>query len=88
MSTTSEQLGKQAREVTEDVQKMGGILRNAAQEKLEQAGETAADYFKQGQEKVQGVACACEEYLREKPLTSILIAAGIGWLLGRYWKRR
>jgi ElaB/YqjD/DUF883 family membrane-anchored ribosome-binding protein len=88
MSTTSHQLGKQAKEVIEDVQEMGGTVRDAAREKLAQAGEKAGDYCKQAQDKVQGVACACEQYVREKPLTSVLIAAGIGWLLGRFWKRR
>ena len=41
MSTTSDQLGKQAKEVTEDLQKMGGTVRDAAQEKLGQVGERA-----------------------------------------------
>ena len=26
--------------------------------------------------------------VRQRPLTSVLLAAGIGWLLGRFWKRR
>ena len=88
MSTPSEQLGKQAKEVAEDLQKMGGIVRDAAQEKLGQAGENASEYCEQGQEKVHGVACACEQFLRQRPLTFVLLAAGIGWLLGRFWKQR
>ena len=87
MSTTSERLGKQAKEVTEDLQEMGGTIRDAAQEKLGQVGEKAAEYCGQGQEKVHGVACACEQFLSERPLRSVLMAAGIGWLLGRFWKR-
>jgi ElaB/YqjD/DUF883 family membrane-anchored ribosome-binding protein len=88
MSTTSDQLGKQAKEVTEDLQKIGETVRDAAQEKLGQAGEKAAEYYEQGRDKVHGVACACEQYLRERPLRSVLIAAGIGWLIGRFWKGR
>ena len=88
MSTTSDQPGKQAKEVTEDLQKMGGIIRDAAQEKLGQVGDKAAEYYGQGQEKVHGAACACEQFVRQRPLTSVLIAAGVGWLLGRFWKRR
>ena len=67
---------------------MGETVRDAAQEKLGQAGEKAAEYCEQGRDKVHGVACACEQFLRERPLTSVLMAAGIGWLLGRFWKRR
>jgi ElaB/YqjD/DUF883 family membrane-anchored ribosome-binding protein len=87
MSTTSDQLGKQVKEVTEDLQKIGGTVRDAAQEKLGQVGEKASQYCEQGQEKVHGVACQCEQFLRQKPLTCVLLAIGIGWLLGRFWKR-
>jgi ElaB/YqjD/DUF883 family membrane-anchored ribosome-binding protein len=88
MSTTSNRLGKQAKEVKKDIQKMGGTVRDAAQEKLEQVGERASEYCEQGRDKVHGVACACEQFIRERPLRSVLIAAGIGWLFGRFWKRR
>jgi ElaB/YqjD/DUF883 family membrane-anchored ribosome-binding protein len=88
MATTSERLGTQAKEVIGDVEKMGGTVRDAAQEKLGQVGEKTAEYYEQGRDKVHGVACAGEQFLRQKPLTCVLIAAGIGWLLGRFWKLR
>jgi len=88
MSTTSDQLGKQAKEVTEDLQKMCGTVRDAAQENLGQVGEKAAEYCEQGRDKVHGAACACEQFLSRRPLTSVLLAAGVGWLLGRFWKFR
>ena len=88
MSTTSDQLGKQAEEVIEDLQKMGGTVRDAAREKLGQASEKASEYCQQGQDKVHGGACACEQFLRQRPLASVLLAAGVGWLLGRFWKLR
>ena len=88
MSTTSNRLGKQAMEVKKDLEGAGETVRDAAQEKLGQVGEKAAEYCEQGRDKVHGVACACEQFLRERPLRSVLVAAGIGWLLGRFWKRR
>ena len=88
MSTTSDQLGKQAKDVTEDLQKMGGTVRDAAKEKLGQVGERASEYCEQGRDTVHGVACACEQFLRQRPLTSVLLAAGVGLLLGRFWLRR
>lgn len=87
MSTTSD-LGKQALEVKQDLQGMGETVRDAAQEKLAHIGERASAYCEQGREKAHGVACACEQYLRERPLQSVLMAAGIGWLFGRFGKRR
>jgi ElaB/YqjD/DUF883 family membrane-anchored ribosome-binding protein len=88
MSTTTNRLGSKVTKVKEDLQEVGGTVRNAAQEKLGEAGEKAAEYCEQGRDKVHGIACACEQYLRARPLTSVLVAAGVGWLLGRSWKRR
>ena len=88
MSNTSDQLGKQAKEVAEDLQRMGSTVRDAAQAKLGQVSDTAAEYGEQVQDKVHGIACACEQFVRERPLRSVLMAAGIGWLLGRFWKGR
>jgi ElaB/YqjD/DUF883 family membrane-anchored ribosome-binding protein len=88
MSTTSDQLGQQAKEVTEDLQKMCGTVRDAAQETLGHMGEKAAECCEQRQEKVHGTACACEQFIRQRPLRSVLLGVGLGWLLGRFWKHR
>jgi ElaB/YqjD/DUF883 family membrane-anchored ribosome-binding protein len=88
MSTTSERLGNQASEVKKDLQEMGETVRHAAQEKLGHVGERASAYCEQGRTKAHGIACACEQFLRERPLGSVLMAAGAGWLFGRFWKRR
>ena len=88
MSTTGNRRGKQAKEVKKDLQEMGGTVRDAAQEKLGQVGEKASEYCEQGRDKVHLVACACEQFLRQRPLTSVLLAAGVGLLLGRFWLRR
>ncbi len=44
--------------------------------------------YAQAQDKIHGVACACEQYVRQQPLRAVLMAAGIGWLVGRFWKGR
>ena len=88
MSNTTDQLGQQAKEVAEDFQEMGGAVRDAAQAKLGEVGEKAAEYCQQAQDKVHGFACVCEQFIRDRPPRSVLIAAGIGWVLGRFWNRR
>ena len=88
MSTTSDRLGAQAKEVSKDLKEMGVIVTEAAQERIGHVRENAAEYVEQGRKKAHGVACACEQYVRERPLRSILIAAGVGLLLGRFWTRR
>lgn len=87
MSTTGDQLGKQATELTRDLRKMGNTPRNAVHEKVGQVRENASQYCAEGRDNVHGVACPVEQFLRERPFPSALIVAGIGWLLGRLWKR-
>ena len=88
MSTTIDRLEDQAMEVKQDLQEMGQTVRDAAQEKLGQVGEKASEYYEQGRDNVHGIACACEQFVRQRPLRAVLIAAGVGWLLGVLWKRR
>jgi ElaB/YqjD/DUF883 family membrane-anchored ribosome-binding protein len=88
MSTTRDRLGKQATKVKKDLHQMGESVRDAAQEKLERASERASEYYEQGRDQAQGLVCACEQFVRERPLRSVLTAAGIGWLIGHFWKRR
>ena len=88
MNTASDRLGKKARKVKKDLEQMGRTAKDIAEDQLEQVGEIASEYYEQGQDKVHGVACACEQFIRERPLSSVLMAGGVGWLLGRVWKRR
>ncbi len=88
MSTTSDRLGAQAKEVSKDLREMGDTVRDAAQEKLGQVRENATEIYEQGRDNVHGVLCNFEQYVRERPVKSLLIAAGIGLLFGRFWMRR
>jgi ElaB/YqjD/DUF883 family membrane-anchored ribosome-binding protein len=88
MTTASDRLGKQATKVKKDLEQMSGTAKDIAEDQLEYVGEMASEYYEQGLEKVHGVACACEQFIRERPVRSVLMAAGIGWLLGQVWKRR
>ncbi len=85
MSTTSDRLGEQAKVVTKDLQQMGDIARDAAREKVEELRENASGYYQQSQEKVQGVVSSFEQSIVQQPLKSVLIAVGVGLVLGRLW---
>ena len=87
MSTKSDRFGKQTVKVKEDVQEMGSLAKDAAQEKLGQVRENASEYYEQGRGKVHDVVCSFEQFVRQQPFKSVLMAAGVGWLLGRFWRR-
>ena len=74
--------------MTKDLQGMGAIARDAAQEKLGHLQENASEFYEQGRDKVRQAARTLEQFIGEQPLTSVLIAAGVGLLLGRFWMRR
>ncbi|MSR60717.1 MAG: DUF883 family protein [Planctomycetaceae bacterium] len=84
----SDRLREQAGAVAKDVQEMGGIARDAAQEKFGQMQENASELCDQGRDKVRQAARSLEQYIAEQPLASVLIAGGVGLLLGRFWMRR
>ena len=80
--------GRKARTVTQDIQELGGMAREMAQEKVEQLRASASEYCEEGRDKVQQVERSVEQFIRQQPLKSILIAAGVGMLLGGLWMRR
>jgi ElaB/YqjD/DUF883 family membrane-anchored ribosome-binding protein len=84
----SDRLGKQARKVNEDLQDLRGIAGDAAREKLGRLRENASECYEEGRERVHQAERTFERFIQEHPLKSILIAAGVGLVLGRFWIRR
>ena len=69
-------------------QKLDSTVRDTAQEKVERLRAGAADCASEGRDKVAQVERSFAQYVREQPLKSILIAVGVGLVLGRFWMRR
>jgi len=57
------------------------------QEMARQGQEAAAEYYQQGREQVLAWQQQIEHQVREKPIQSLLIAAGIGLLVGLLRRR-
>ena len=56
-------------------------------ETARQVGETASQYYEQGRQQLAGVEQSLEENIRAKPLQAVLLATGIGLLLGLLWRK-
>ena len=84
---STDELRQHAKAVREDLGHLGRAATNVAQEKLGDARRHADEYLDQGKQKATEIEDQIEEYIRNKPLKSMLIAAGagalIGFLLGR-----
>ena len=86
-SGSTDQLRDKATEVTQNLRDIGGQVRDAATEKYSQLKDQASDYYSQGRETAQQWEQSLEDYVQEKPLQAVAIAAGVGLLLGLLWKR-
>jgi ElaB/YqjD/DUF883 family membrane-anchored ribosome-binding protein len=69
------------------VTQAAGQVRDAAREKYEDLRDSAQDYYEQGRDKAQEWQHGVEQYVQEQPIKALLIAAGVGMLLGILWKR-
>ena len=80
-------LTEQAQQVGQNLRDLGGQVRDAAREKYSQLSDQAQEYYQQGRQKAEEWEQNLESYIQEKPLQAVLIAAGVGVLLGLLWKR-
>lgn len=62
--------------------------KDAATQVVGQVRERAADYLAKGKDKAKSMQGGTEEFIRENPVKSILIAAGAGLLVGFLLRRR
>ena len=76
-ATAGQKLRNQTDTVREDLRELGRITKDVAQEKLGVARKEAREYEDQ-----------LLNYVREKPVKSILIAGGVGLALGILLSRR
>ncbi len=85
--STTQQLKSSASQIGNDLRELGGKARDAAAESFENLRGQAGEYYEQGRERAREMEQSLEQYVQEKPIQSLLIAAGIGMLLGILWKR-
>ena len=65
----------------------GREMREQAQELMAQGKEVATEYYEEGRNQVLAWQQQIENQVREKPLQSLLMAAGVGLLLGLLRRR-
>lgn len=83
----TESIREKAQEVGQGIRDIGEQARQAAREKYEHLREQAGEYYETGRQQAKEWEQSLEGYVREQPIKSLLIAAGVGLLLGALWKR-
>ena len=80
----AQEFGTQVRNWTQEV---GGQLKEGAQEARRQAETSASRLSAQGREAVGQLEKTLEDYVRAKPLQSLMIAAGVGMIVALLWRK-
>jgi ElaB/YqjD/DUF883 family membrane-anchored ribosome-binding protein len=83
----TQQLKESAQQVKENLRDMGSQVRDVASQQYDNLRQQASDYYEQGRQRAQEWEQGLEQYVQEKPIQSLLIAAGVGLLIGMLWKR-
>jgi ElaB/YqjD/DUF883 family membrane-anchored ribosome-binding protein len=87
----SETLNTKAQETAAEFREQANETRQEVRDRAEglgaQAQEMASEYYQQGREKALAWERVLEDRIREKPIQSLLVAGGIGLLLGLLWRR-
>jgi ElaB/YqjD/DUF883 family membrane-anchored ribosome-binding protein len=66
---------------------MGAQVKETLQDMGTQVKETMIEYYEQGRESLQDLNQTLEARIRKQPLQALLVAGGIGLLLGLLWQR-
>lgn len=80
-------VGESVSQVGQNIREMGSQVRDMATEKYNDLRDQAVNYYEQGRDRATEWEQNVEGYVREKPLQAVMIAAGVGVLLGLLWKR-
>ena len=80
----AQEFGTQVRNWTQEV---GGQLKEGAQEARRQAETSASRLSTKGREAVGQLEKTLEDYVRAKPLQSLMIAAGVGMIVVLLWRK-
>ena len=83
----SGQMRETAQQVQENLRNLGSQVRDQATQQYGQLRDQATEYYEQGRQRATEMEQSLEQYVHEKPIQSLLIAAGVGMLLGVLWKR-
>ncbi len=85
--SVKQQAGDMAGKVGEQLRDAGEHVKDAAKEKYEQLRQHASDYYNEGKQRANEWEQGIEDYVQQQPVKSLLIAAGVGVLLGMLMKR-
>jgi ElaB/YqjD/DUF883 family membrane-anchored ribosome-binding protein len=84
----SSQLSERAATIAKDVHKVGDVAKKVAIDSADAVRDTAREFLDEGTTRIRHLGDNAYSQLRDQPIKAVLVAAGIGFLLGAIWTRR
>jgi len=81
-------LRQQSTKIVEDVRELGQMALDSASEKAHELRDRGTAALEAGRSRTRAARHDLEQFVRDHPLRSLAIAAGIGALLGYRWRGR
>ena len=82
-----DRLRDKAAETRDNIADMGHLAKETVQDKLHDLKGLAADKYDEGKQRLGEFQDGLVRSVRESPMKSVLIAAGVGLALGILWRR-
>jgi ElaB/YqjD/DUF883 family membrane-anchored ribosome-binding protein len=83
-----EDVAEEASSIAKDLHEVGNATRRMATDSVEAIRDTANQYLDEGRNRVRELGETVQHRVQDQPMTSILVAAAVGFLLGVLWVRR
>lgn len=87
-SKHTDELKSKAADLGRDAKDFGVITGSLAADAARLAEERVAGYYQEGVKKAKVLGASLEGRIRENPVRSLVIATGVGLLLGKLLRRR
>ncbi|HKX12139.1 MAG TPA: DUF883 C-terminal domain-containing protein [bacterium] len=71
-----------------DVQDLGRATKHLAEDAVNLLKNNASEYYQQGVKKAQTMEKTLESRIKDNPMQALLIAAGVGFVIGAFLARR
>jgi len=88
IGTMAEECRSQAEGVMDTMREFGSRAGKVAREGMDHLRSSAGQYLEQGRDRAMGMEKSIEDQIRLRPVQSLLLAAGVGFVAGFFFLRR
>lgn len=88
IGTMADECRSQAEGMMNTMREFGTRASHAARDGMDHLRSSAGQYLEQGRDRAMGMEKSIEDQIRLRPMQSLLLAAGVGFVAGFFFLRR